>query len=166
KLRKLIVGVTGWLPRPGAIPLMAAFLSLPHPDGYLPLSLTPERQKQKTQEVLVGWLVTEAEQAAVYSAWEDLHWADPSTLELLSLFLDQVPTTRMLALLTFRPEFTPLWGSRAYLSQLTLNRLDRTQVSEMVARVAGATGLSMEMVQQVIAKTDGVPLFVEELTKS
>ena len=148
------------------IPLLAALLSLPHPDGYPPLSLTPERQKQKTQETLLGWLVAEAEQTAVYSAWEDLHWADPSTLELLSLFLEQVPTTRMLTLLTFRPEFTPPWGSRAYLSQLTLSRLDRTQVGEMVARVTGGTRLSTEMVQQVITKTDGVPLFVEELTKS
>ena len=114
----------------------------------------------------MGWLMEETEKTAVYSAWEDLHWADPSTLELLPLFLDQVPTARMLVLLTFRPEFTPPWGSRAYLSQLTLGRLDRTQVGEMVERVTGGKGLSAEMVQQVIAKTDGVPLFVEELTKS
>ena len=130
------------------------------------MTLTPERQKQKTQEALVGWLVAEADQTAVYSAWEDLHWADPSTLELLALFLEQVPTTRLLAVLTFRPEFIPPWSSRSYLSQMTLGRLDRMQVGEMVERVTGATGLSAEMVQQVIAKTDGVPLFVEELTKS
>ena len=166
KLRKLEVGVQRAVPlQSEAIPLLAALLSLPHPEGYPPLSLTPERQKQKTQEILVGWLVKEAEQTVVYSAWEDLHWVDPSTLELLSLFLDQVPMARMLALLTFRPEFTSPWGSRAYLSQMTLSRLDRTQVGEMVARVTGGTGLSAEMIQQVIAKTDGVPLFVEELTK-
>ena len=135
KLRKLEVGVKHALPlQTDTIPLLAALLSLPHPDGYPPLSLTPERQKQKTQEALLGWLVAEAEQTAVYSAWEDLHWADPSTLELLTLFLDQVPTARMLALLTFRPEFTPPWGSRAYLSQLTFGPLDRTQVGEMVER--------------------------------
>ncbi len=167
KLRKLTVGARRAVPlQSEAIPLLATLLSLPHPEGYPPLSLTPERQKQKTQEVLVGWLMAEAEQTAVYSAWEDLHWADPSTLELLSLFLDQIPTARMLALLTFRPEFTSPWGSRAYLSQMTLNRLDRTQVGEMVERVTGGKDLSAEMVQQVIAKTDGVPLFVEELTKS
>ncbi len=145
---------------------MAALLSLPQPEGLPPLTLTPERQKQKTQEALVGWLMEETEKTAVFSAWEDLHWADPSTLELLTLFLDQVPTARMLVLLTFRPEFTPPWGSRAYLSQLTLGRLDRTQVGEMVERVTGGKGLSAEMIQQVITKTDGVPLFVEELTKS
>lgn len=114
----------------------------------------------------MGWLVAEAEQSAVYSAWEDLHWADPSTLELLTLFLEQVPTARLLVLLTFRPEFTPPWGSRAYLSQVTLSRLDRTQVEEMVTKVIGGKALSSELVRQVIAKTDGVPLFVEELTKS
>ena len=153
-------------PQADTLPLVAALLSLPQPEGLPPLSLTPERQKQKTQEALVGWLMEETEKTAVYSAWEDLHWADPSTLELLTLFLDQVPTARMLVLLTFRPEFTPPWGSRAYLSQLTLGRLDRTQVGEMVERVTGGKGLSAEMIQQVITKTDGVPLFVEELTKS
>ena len=107
-------------PQADTLPLVAALLSLPQPEGLPPLTLTPERQKQKTQEALVGWLIEETEKTAVYSAWEDLHWADPSTLELLSLFLDQVPTARMLVLLTFRPEFTPPWGSRAYLSQLTL----------------------------------------------
>ena len=130
------------------------------------MSLTPARQKQKTQEVLVGWLVAEAEQRAVYSAWEDLHWADPSTLELLTLFLEHVPTARLLALLTFRPELSPPWGNRSYLSQMTLSRLDRSHVREMVARVAEGTRLPAEIVQQVITKTDGVPLFVEELTKS
>src|SRR5713101_9476311 len=94
-------------PQADTVPLLAALLSLPHPEGYPPLTLTPERQKQKTQEALVGWLVEEAEKAAVYSAWEDLQWADPSTLELLNFFLDQVPTARLLVLLTFRPEFTP-----------------------------------------------------------
>ena len=103
--------------------------------------------------------------AAVYCAWEDLHWADPSTLEVLTLFLDQVPTTRLLALLTFRPEFTPPWGNRSHLSQLTLSRLGRPQVEAMVEQVTGGKALPAEVVQQIVAKTDGVPLFVEELTK-
>ncbi len=167
KLDKLATSLARYrFPQIDTLPLLAALLSLPHPDGSPPLSLTPERQKQKTQEALVGWLIEEAEQTAVYSAWEDLHWADPSTLELLSLFLDQVPTTRLFTLLTFRPEFTPPWGARAYLSQLTLSRLASAQVGEMVTKVTGGQALSAEVVQQVIAKTDGVPLFVEELTKS
>ena len=72
----------------------------------------------------------EAERQAVYCAWEDLHWADPSTLELLALYLEQVPTARMLALFTFRPEFPPSWSSRSYLSQLTLGRLGRSRSSD------------------------------------
>ena len=101
-------------------------LSLPHPEGYPPLTLSPQKQKEKTYEALVAWLCEEAKQQAMTYAWEDLHWADPSTLELLTLFLHQVPTTRLLAVLTFRPEFTPPWGSHSYLSQLTLSRLGRS----------------------------------------
>ena len=102
----------------------------------------------------------------MYCAWEDLHWADPSTLEVLTLFLDQAPTTRLLALLTFRPEFMPPWGNRSHLSQLTLSRLGRPQVETMVEHVTRGKALPAEVVQQIVAKTDGVPLFVEELTKT
>ena len=76
-----------------------------------------------------------------------------------------MPTTRLLAVLTFRPEFTPPWGSRSYLSQLTLSRLGRPQVEAMVEKVTGGKALPAEVVQQIVSKTDGVPLFVEELTK-
>jgi hypothetical protein len=102
----------------------------------------------------------------VYCPWEDLHWADPSTLEVLALFLDQVPTTRLLVLLTFRPEFTSPWGNRSHLSQITLSRLGHSQVEAMVERVTGGKTLPPEVMQQIVAKTDGVPLFVEELTKT
>jgi len=89
------------------VPLLAALLSLPHPEKYPVLNFSPQRQKQKTQEVLVAWLVEEAERQALYCPWEDLHWADPSTLELLTLLIDYVPTAQLYLLLTFRPEFTP-----------------------------------------------------------
>jgi predicted ATPase len=144
---------------------LAALLSLPHPDGYPPLTLTPQRQKQKTQEALVAWLMVEAERKAVLAAWEDLHWADPSTLELHSLLIDQVPTARLLTLLTYRPEFSPPWGTRSHLTQLTLSRLGRKQVEAMVTEVTGGKALPTEVLQQIVSKTDGVPLFVEELTK-
>src|SRR4029453_16299428 len=98
--------------------------------------------------------------------WEDLHWADPSTLDVLTLLLNQVPTTRLLAVLTFRPEFTPPWGNRSHLSQVALSRLGRNQVEVMVERVTGGKALPPEVVQHIVAKTDGVPLFVEELTKT
>jgi class 3 adenylate cyclase/predicted ATPase len=167
KLRKLEVGARRAVPlQPDAIPLLAALLSLPHPAGYAPLSLSPQRQKEKTHAALVSWLCAEAKQQAVVYAWEDLHWADPSTLELLTLFLQQVPTTRLLAVLTFRPEFISPWGSHSYLSQLTLSRLGRSHVETMVEKVTGGRALPKEVVQQIVSKTDGVPLFVEELTKS
>src|SRR5215475_7155071 len=96
---------------------------------------------------------------------EDLHWVDPTTLELLSLLVDQGPTARILVLLTFRPDFSPPWMGRSHLTQITLPRLPRHQAAEMTGRVAHRKALPAEVVGQVVAKTDGVPLFVEELTK-
>ncbi len=153
-------------PQADTVPLLAALLSLPHPEGYPPITVSPQKQKEKTHAALVAWLVEEAEQQPVYTTWEDVHWADPSTLEVLTLFLDQVPTTRLLAVLTFRPEFTPPWGNRSHLSQLTLSRLGRSQVEAMVERVTDGKALPPQVVEQIAAKTDGVPLFVEELTKT
>ncbi|MBI3801223.1 MAG: hypothetical protein HY268_30155 [Deltaproteobacteria bacterium] len=115
---------------------------------------------------MVAWLVEEAERAPVYCLWEDLHWADPSTLEFLRLCLDQAPTARLLFLLTFRPDFRPPWSMRSYFSVLTLSRLGRQQVETMVAQVTGGKALPAEIVKQIVTRTDGVPVFVEELTKS
>jgi class 3 adenylate cyclase/predicted ATPase len=148
------------------LPLFTALLSLPHPPGVPPLTLSPQKQKEKTHEALVAWLCEAAQHHAVCYAWEDLHWADPSTLELLALFLNQVPTTRLLVVLTFRPEFVPPWEAHSYLSQVTLGRLDHPQVEVMIEKVAGGKALPREVIQQIARKTDGVPLFVEELTKT
>jgi predicted ATPase len=101
----------------------------------------------------------------VLVAWEDLHWADPSTLEVLSLVLDQTPTARLLTLLTCRPEFRPPWTPHSPLTQVTLTRLGRTQVEAMMTSLTGGKPLPAMVVAQVVAKTDGVPLFVEELVK-
>ena len=157
---------TAGLPLGEAVPLLAALLSLPVPDQYPPLTLSPQRQKQQTQEVLVAWLLAETAQQPVLAVWEDLHWADPSTLELLGLLLDQVPTTRLLMVLTCRPEFQPPWAPRSYVTPLALSRLTRHQVEEMVLRVTGGKALPAEVVRQIVAKTDGIPLFVEELVKT
>ncbi len=152
-------------PQADTLPLFAALLSLPHPEGTPLLTLSPQKQKQKTQDALVAWVVEEAERAPVYCAWEDLHWADPSTLETLTLYLEQIPTTRIFTVLTFRPDFTPPWGTRSYFTPLSLSRLPRPQAEEMVMRITGGRALPPEVVSQVVSKTDGVPLFVEELTK-
>ena len=153
------------LPLEDVVPLFAALLSVPLPERYPPLNLTPQRQRQKTHEALVAWLLEEAERQPVLAVWEDLHWADPSTLDVLSLLLDQVSTARMLTLLTCRPEFRPPWATHAPVTQVTLNRLGRTQVEAMIPSLTGDKTLPTEIVEQVIAKTDGVPLFVEELVK-
>jgi class 3 adenylate cyclase len=154
------------LPLEEAVPLLAALLAVPLPERYPPLTLSPQRQKQQTQEALVAWLLAETAQHPVLAVWEDLHWADPSTLELLGLLLDQVPTARLLLVLTARPEFRPPWALRTHLTQLTLTRLVRPQVEEMVLRVTGGKPLPADVVQQIVVKTDGIPLFVEELVKT
>jgi class 3 adenylate cyclase/predicted ATPase len=153
------------LPLAEAVPLLAALLSLPLTADYAPLTMSPERQKQQTLQALLTILLRIAAQQPVLLVMEDLHWVDPTTLEFLSLLVDQGPTARILALLTFRPDFSPPWTGRSHLTQLTLPRLPRRQAVEMTGRVAHGKTLPAEVVEQVVAKTDGVPLFVEELTK-
>src|SRR5712692_6707862 len=153
---------TAGLPLAEVVPLLAALLALPVPERYPPLTLSPQRQKQQTQETLVAWLLAEATQQPVLAVWEDLHWADPSTLELLGLLLDQLPTARLLLLSTARSGFRPPWGPRSSLTQLTLSRLTRPQVAAMVAYLTGGKALPAAVMQHIVAKSDGVPLFVEE----
>ena len=153
------------LPLAEAVPLFATLLSLPLPADYAPLNMSPEQQKQQTLHALVTILLRRAAQQPILFVMEDLHWVDPSTLELLSLLVDQGPTARILALFTFRPDFSPPWTGRSHLTQVTLPRLPRRQAAEMIGRVAHSKALPPEVVEQVVAKTDGVPLFVEELTK-
>ena len=129
KLEKLTQALTRYrFPQADTLPLLAAFSRSPTRTVTLAQPQSPT-QRQKTQEALVAWLVEEAEHQPVYSPWEDVHWADPSTLEFLTLLLAQVPTARLLVLLTFRPEFAPPWGIRSHLSQLTLSRLGRPQAT-------------------------------------
>jgi predicted ATPase len=155
------------LPVAEAVPLFAMLLSLPVPAAqYPPLNLSPQRQRQQTHDLLVAWLVEEAERQPVQVTWEDVHWADPSTLEVLGLVIEQAPTVRMLNLLTYRPEFQPPWPMRSHITPLTLNRLERLQVEALVTHLAGGKVLPAEVMQHVVSKTDGVPLFVEELTKT
>jgi predicted ATPase len=125
----------------------------------------PPQQQQQTQAALLAWLLEESERQPLLMVCEDLHWADASTLEWLGLLIDQAPTTRLLTLLTYRPEFRPPWASRSHLTQLTLSRFTRPQGEAMVTRVASGKTLPGEVLQQIVARTDGVPLFVEELTK-
>ena len=153
------------LPLAEVVPLFAALLSLPLTADYAPLPLSPEQQKQQTLQALLTILLRIAAQQPVLLVMEDLHWVDPSTLELLSLLVDQGPTARILTLFTFRPDFHPPWTGRAHLTQVTVHRLPRHQAVEVIRQVARGKALPPEVVEQIVAKTDGVPLFVEELTK-
>ena len=124
-----------------AVPLYASLLSLPLTADYAPLPMSPEQQKQKTLQALLTTLLRIAAQQPVLFVMEDLHWVDPSTLELLSLLVDQGPTARILALFTFRPDFSPPWTGRSHLTQVTLPRLPRHQAAEMTGRVAHGKAL-------------------------
>jgi predicted ATPase len=149
------------------MPLLAPLLSLSLPeDHYPPLTFSPERQRQKTFEILLAILLEATAQRPVLFILEDLHWTDPSTLELLELLMDQIPTVPFCALLTCRPTFQPPWSSRSYLTQVTLSRLAPPQVGRMAEHVAGGKRLPAAVLRQVVDKTDGVPLFVEEMTKA
>ena len=97
---------------------------------------------------------------------EDLHWTDPTTLELLNLVLDQTPTASLLTVLTCRPIFQPSWTHRSYLTEVSVSRLAQPQVAHMVERVAGGKTFPDEVLQQIVQRTDGVPLFIEEMTKA
>lgn len=147
------------------VPLFAALLSVPLDGRYAAPTLPPQQQKQQMLDTLVAWMLAEAERQPVLVAWEDLHWADPSTLEMLGLVLEQTPTVPMLHVLTFRPEFILPWPTRSHMTPITLTRLERPQVEALITRLAGGKALPAEVVQHIVAKTDGVPLYVEELTK-
>jgi predicted ATPase len=149
------------------VPLFATLLSLALPSGrYAPLTLSPQHQRQKTLEILVAILLELAERQPVFLVVEDLHWADPTTLALLDLLIEQIPTAPICTVLTCRPTFQPPWSQRSYLTQLTLSRLSRPQVAQMVTAVVGGKPLPAEVMRSLVEKVDGVPLFVEEMTKA
>jgi predicted ATPase len=155
------------LPVEETVPLFAPLLTLPVPaHHYPPLTLSPQRQRQKTLETLVAIVQELAERHPVLFILEDLHWTDPSTLELLGLLVEQVPTAAIYTLLTCRPHFQPAWHHRSYLTEITVNRLSPPQVAQLVTRMTDGRTLPPDVLQQIIAKTDGVPLFVEEITKA
>jgi AAA ATPase domain len=149
-----------------AVPLLADLLSIPTGDRYPPLDLTPQKRKEKTLRALLAQLEGLVARQPVLMVWEDVHWSDPTTRESLDLLIDRVPTLRVLVILTFRPEFTPPWIGRPHATMLTLNRLPRRQRAEMISYVTGGKALPKEISEQIIDRTDGVPLFIEELTKT
>jgi class 3 adenylate cyclase len=149
-----------------AVPLIAALLGVPTEGRWPALDLTPQRQKQLTLAALVEQLEGLAAAQPVLLAYEDAHWSDPTTQELLGLTIERVARLPVLLLITFRPEFGPPWPAQPHLSALALSRLGRREGAALVERVVKDKPLPAEVAAQIVAKTDGVPLFVEELTKT
>jgi ABC-type transport system involved in cytochrome c biogenesis ATPase subunit len=147
-------------------PLFAALLSIPFGERYPPLALSPTQQRRRTLAALLDQFEGLARQQPILLLFEDAHWADATSLELLDLTVERVRQLPVLALFTFRTEFEPPWVGLPNVGTLTLGRLDRNDVESMVARVTGGRVLPAEVMKQIVAKTDGNPLFVEELTKA
>jgi class 3 adenylate cyclase len=150
----------------GVAPLFAALLSIPFGERYPPLALSPTQQRRRTLAALLDQFEALARQQPILLSFEDAHWADATSLELLDLTVERVRQLSVLALFTFRPEFEPPWIGLPNVSTLTLGRLDRKDVESMVARVTEGRALPGEVMNQIVDKTDGNPLFVEELTKA
>lgn len=145
--------------------LFASLLSLPV-ERYPRLNLAPGRQTQRTMAALVDELVSLARHGTVLALFEDAHWIDPTSLDLLTLTIERLPQIRALLVVTFRPEFTPPWDEGDHVSICDLDRLSRDQCLEIAASVSADKDLPEDLLIKIVAKTDGVPLFVEELTKT
>jgi class 3 adenylate cyclase/tetratricopeptide (TPR) repeat protein len=149
-----------------ALPLIAPLLNLPLPENYQRLTLPPEFQRRAQLKTLVEWILAGARGQPMVIATEDLHWADPSTLELIQLLVDQLASARLLLLLTARPEFRPQWPARKHQTHVNLDRLSMQYARAMVERVAADEALPAHTIATVVERTGGVPLFVEELTRA
>jgi class 3 adenylate cyclase/tetratricopeptide (TPR) repeat protein len=148
-----------------ALPLLAELLSIPA-DGLAPLSLTPAQRKAATIALLVDEIVRLGETEPALLVLEDAHWVDATTLELMTQLADSIGRARLLAVVTARPDFTPPWQTRPHSTLLTLGRLGRADCARLVAGVAASEDLSAETVAAILDKTDGIPLFAEEFTRS
>ena len=151
---------------PDAVALFASILSIPPPPGTRPLDLSPKDQRRLVFEALIAWLLEEAEERPQLLVIEDLHWADPTTLELLGLITKAIDTSRILCLFTTRPDNSPSWVSNPGLSEIDLTHLSRDDSEALAVAVAGDSVLPKAVLREIVAKTDGIPLFVEEVTRS
>ena len=148
-----------------AVRLIAPLLNVPVPEKYPPLLLSPEQQRRRLLATLAGWVFGAARAQATAIVLEDMHWVDPSTMELLQILVDQGATAPLLLLYTARPEFRAPWPMREHHAQLTLNRLSKRNVRAIITNVAARTALSDDVVETLVNRTGGVPLFAEELTR-
>jgi tetratricopeptide (TPR) repeat protein len=155
----------GSLP-PNAVALFASILSVPQPPGTPPLDGTPNQIRRLVFEALTAWLIEEAGDRPQLLIVEDLHWADPTTIELLGLIMQRIGAAPIMCLFTTRPEFSSPWGPVTGLSRIDLTHLSRPDSEALAIAVAGDSALPAAALQEIVAKTDGIPLFIEELTRS
>jgi class 3 adenylate cyclase/predicted ATPase len=149
-----------------AVPLLAAALSIPTGDRFPPLELSSEIRKERTLAMLIDQMKGLAENGPVLIIFEDAHWIDPASQELLDLIVDHAQAIKALVVITYRPVFAAPWGGHPHVTSLTLNRLGRRHSQTMVTALTANKQLPAEVLEQILAKTDGVPLFVEELTRT
>jgi predicted ATPase/class 3 adenylate cyclase len=164
KLETLLVR-SGADPERVVLPL-ANLLSLPIKDSYHVPELSPQKRKEMTLAALLAQLDGLAARLPVLIILEDIHWADPTSLELLTITLERLPRLSVLLLITARPEFIPPWPGHAHVTAISLTRLNRRNGAALIDRVTAGKPLPEEIREQILARTDGVPLFVEELTKT
>jgi class 3 adenylate cyclase/predicted ATPase len=146
--------------------LFAELLSLPNDGRYPAVVLTPQQRRQKTMEALGSQMEALARQNPLLMVFEDAHWTDPTSLELFGRAVDRIASLNVLLIVTFRPEFVPPWIGRPHVTSLTLNRLTQRDIDAMIDRVVGNKQLLASIRQDIIERTDGIPLFVEEMTKA
>lgn len=151
---------------PEPVALIGHLLTLPVADRYPVPELSPQKRKEKTFAVLLDWLARLAEQEPLLVVFEDVHWIDPTSLEILSMVAARAARLRLMLLVTARPEFSPPWASDAHVTSVALTRLGQNDVTALIAQISGGKVLPPEVKDQIVARADGVPLFVEELTKS
>jgi class 3 adenylate cyclase len=146
--------------------LFAEMLSLPNDGRYPALDLTPEQRRQKTLEALTSQLAELARRQPVLMIFEDAHWADPTSLEAFGRTVDRIKTLPVLLIVTFRPEFNAPWAGRSHVTSLALNRLGEREAAAIIARLVGNKELPADVMAEIVERTDGIPLFVEEMTKA
>jgi len=149
-----------------SMPILANLLSLPPSDRYPLPELSPQKRKEATLAALMAQLEDLSARQPVLMVFEDAHWIDPTSLELLAIIVERLPQLRVLLLITARPEFAQPWPGHAHVTTLPLTRLNRRVGSAIIKRIAAGKTLPEEVMNQILARTDGVPLFVEELTKT
>ena len=165
RLEKLEALLARAVPPDEDVAFLADLVSLPASERHPLPNLSPQRKKERTWEALVRQLEGLARQQPVVMVFEDVHWIDPTSRELLDLIVEHVRSLPVLLIVTFRPEFQPPWTGQPQVTMLALNRLDRGDRISLVAQIAGDKALPDDVISQIADRTDGVPLFVEELTK-